>query len=329
MIDLRWSKYPFLFFSKERLKREGIGEADILSSIVVEKARERLLSAIKYGRVGWDELEDPREVFLSYVLSVFLVRCVDDEFLRRRFALAEAKKVSNLLEGEDVSTLIWFSKAVGVDISVGEKEEVFVPFHQYLSYAPRIGSGRWKLVNRQLFRGKVSLSRKEIARFLQEPSYDIVLSQVKGKETPPPELSQLVEEIKEVLAKEAKRPEFSPIGEIREEAFPPCMKDIWEKLKDGKHVPHFGRFSFTAFLLKVGTSIDEVVSFFSKLPDFNERLCRYQVEHIAGMRGSGTKYMCPSCDKMRTNGLCVNPDDLCRVVKNPLQYYRKKLSMLK
>ena len=61
------------------------------------------------------------------------------------------------------------------------------------------------------------------------------------------------------------------------------------------------------------------------LPDFNERLTRYQVEHIAGGRGSRTKYIPPRCDTLRTHGVCPSMDDICREVRHPLAYYRRKL----
>lgn len=33
-------------------------------------------------------------------------------------------------------------------------------------------------------------------------------------------------------------------------------------------------------------------------------MMHYQVEHIAGMRGSGARYIPPKCETMRTHGLC-------------------------
>jgi DNA primase large subunit len=60
-------------------------------------------------------------------------------------------------------------------------------------------------------------------------------------------------------------------------------------------------------------------------PDFNEKIARYQVEHIAGLRGSRTRYKPPSCQTMRSLGLCVEDGRLCpKWIKNPLEFRKPK-----
>jgi DNA primase large subunit len=49
------------------------------------------------------------------------------------------------------------------------------------------------------------------------------------------------------------------------------------------------------------------------------------VEHITG-KSSGKKYSTPSCDTMRTYGICFQPDDLYARIKHPMQYYERKVS---
>jgi DNA primase large subunit len=64
-----------------------------------------------------------------------------------------------------------------------------------------------------------------------------------------------------------------------------------------------------------------VIDVFKDRADYNEKIARYQVEHIAGMRGSRTKYKPPSCNKMKSYGLCVEGGAKCpRKIKNPLNY---------
>ncbi|MEN3048314.1 MAG: hypothetical protein ABDH63_05990 [Candidatus Caldarchaeales archaeon] len=80
-----------------------------------------------------------------------------------------------------------------------------------------------------------------------------------------------------------------------------------------------------AYLLNAGHTVDEVIGLYAQRPDFDERVARYQVEHIAGLRGSRTKYTVPSCQTMRTHGLCVENGRLCPVnIKNPMQYASRK-----
>ena len=99
--------------------------------------------------------------------------------------------------------------------------------------------------------------------------------------------------------------------------FPPCIGAIMDSVRRGDEVPHHARFALAAFLLNIGWSVDEVVDVFRTVPDFNEKVTRYQVEHIAGLRGGKTRYSAPSCDWMRSHGLCVSE---CNVA-NPVQYY--------
>ncbi|MDW8011110.1 MAG: hypothetical protein RMH84_05920, partial [Sulfolobales archaeon] len=54
-------------------------------------------------------------------------------------------------------------------------------------------------------------------------------------------------------------------------------------------------------------------------------IARYQVEHLAGLRGSGKRYRTYSCEKMKSLGLCVAE---CST-RTPLQYYRRAVRELK
>jgi DNA primase large subunit len=111
-------------------------------------------------------------------------------------------------------------------------------------------------------------------------------------------------------------------------AMPPCMRNLLSFLQTSKHISHMGRFAMAAFLLNIGTNEEELLKMFKSFTDYEERIARYQVEHIAGKRGSRRKYTAPNCNTMRTHGLCVNPDELCGTITHPLTYYRRKSRIL-
>ncbi len=73
--------------------------------------------------------------------------------------------------------------------------------------------------------------------------------------------------------------------EIISSAMPPCMKHFMSLLQSSKHISHMGRFALAAFLLNIGTSEEDLLKMFTAFSDFDERIARYQVEHIAGRRG--------------------------------------------
>jgi len=105
--------------------------------------------------------------------------------------------------------------------------------------------------------------------------------------------------------------------ELSSSIFPPCIDLILKKLVvERVNLTHHQRFALAAFLLSLGFSTDFVLKVFSYSPDFNEKVARYQVEHIAGLRGSRKKYLPYNCDTMKTLGMCIKD---CGV-KNPLGY---------
>ena len=76
-------------------------------------------------------------------------------------------------------------------------------------------------------------------------------------------------------------------------------------------------------------TVESVIDLFRALSDFNERMTRYQVEHIAGGRGSRTKYIPPRCDTLRTHGVCPGMDEICKTIRHPLGYYRRKIRVVR
>ena len=118
-------------------------------------------------------------------------------------------------------------------------------------------------------------------------------------------------------------------GGMNEDALPPCIRELLSAAKDGRHISHLGRFTLTSFLLNIGVKPSEIVDIFRSSSDFNERMTRYQVEHIAGRRGSGTKYIPPSCETLKTHGLCPGSSDMCKGVNHPLAAYRRRARSFK
>jgi DNA primase large subunit len=105
------------------------------------------------------------------------------------------------------------------------------------------------------------------------------------------------------------------------EDWPPCMEAIKARIAEASHKELF---TIAAFLVNRGYSTEQILAILSERPDFDERIARYQVEHIAGLRGSRTKYKPPSCQTMKSLGLCVEDGKYCpRWIQNPLQYMKK------
>jgi len=129
-----------------------------------------------------------------------------------------------------------------------------------------------------------------------------------GTATPIPQLG-MVSDIDQLL-------------QISENVFPPCMKRLLHSILSGENLTHHERFALATFLINAGLDLELVLEVFRHAPDFNERIARYQIEHLAGLRGSRKKYLTYSCSTMKTLGLCPGTD--CGV-KNPLVYLSKAM----
>ena len=332
-----WAKYPFLPGASRYISELGLDIREDLPELppVLERAEERVREAIVRGRVDAELREEDVEI-LSFPVAVALVSAVGDDYLTRRYALAEAVRVHELLVGEREEKLLGVAEALGwrvkrVEAPPGAPAYRFaVHLLDYLRNAVGFHDRRWKLVNRLVHRGEVYVSQGELARLLMEDVRRWVESRVKPEVRGAPEVfMESVNRIRGLLAeRRAGFVEEVPRG-VYPECFPPCIRSLYEALTSKRHISHVGRFTLTSFLLNVGMSPQEVVRLFASLTDFDERITRYQVEHIAGRRGSRTKYTPPKCETLRTHGLCVGEDELCRRVKHPLTYYRRKLKGMK
>jgi DNA primase large subunit len=268
---------------------------------------------------------------------MLLVVTINDDFLKRRYALAEAKRVDVLLQKEDDDKLAGIAESsFGWNVrrltrKTNEPYDYSLSFVDYLKNAPGFHDGKWKLVNRAVANGEVFLKKDELSRLLSEEVRKYVQKTLdSGPKTQlPPLFEQRLERINQILAqrKDSTRLEELPKTAIIA-AYPPCIKSLYDSLLAGRHLSHLGRFTLTSFLLSLGMDPEELLKLYTSISDFSESLTRYQIQHIAGQKGSGTKYTPPNCDTLRTHGICLGSDDLCPKVRHPLSYYRRKIRQI-
>lgn len=351
-MDYKLLKYPFTDEAAAHIREIGYSLGAIVSSRgefyenVRQRARERIIQCMLEGEITRpaspeeaeseavqrllqkDYQEGVAEIeLLSYPLSRVMLACIDDNFLIRRYALAEAKTSSTDLQRESIQYIVRFARGFDIDArSHGESIEVH--FTDYVGPASGIRDPRWKLVNKSLRGGWVELSKREFVRLLEEEIRRHVLQL--PREVDPglcESLEPYLEEIRAVL--EDTRGEMTEdLGEVQREGFPPCIDHMIQEVAKGANLAHSARFALTSFLLHVGMSIDEVLGVFAASPDYDEERTRYQVEHIAGAHG-GTQYTPPMCTTMNTYGNCIGRNKLCQHINHPLTYYRIKKRDLK
>jgi DNA primase large subunit len=270
----------------------------------------------------------------SFPIAVMIIVALANPYLKKRYALAEAKGVYHQLEEEDREKIIEIAKIFDWNIKPvedgGTNMEIYdfsLRFTNFLKNATVFRDEKWKLVNRVMLQGSVYLTKSEASRLLQEEVRRYIEGKLSVKVgSLPPNIMERVEQLKQLFIEKR--------GKIRSEeipktvvtaAFPPCIKELYDTIKSGHHLSHIGRFALTSFLINIGMTVENVVDLFRAFSDFDERMTRYQVEHIAGEKGGRTKYIPPRCDTLRTHGVCVGADDICRRIRHPLAYYRRKL----
>jgi DNA primase large subunit len=328
------AKYPFINEAAEYAKELDLRIEDV-SEPILNRAEHRIEEALLYALVSPQSRKDEIEIS-SFPVAVMMVASTADKLMKRRYALAEAKRAYNLLKEEkSKNKILEITSAFNWKIRPADDKppyEFALFFTDYLRNATRFQAKVWKLVNRFVLNGEVYLTKGDTVRLLQEEVRVHIEKKldVKEKIALPQNVADRVERLKQAFTEQKGKIELEGFPkEVVVSAFPPCIKHMYDGITSGHHLSHIGRFALTAFLTNIGMTVEEVVNLYRSLSDFKERLTRYQVEHIAGDRGSRTKYIPPRCATLRTHGVCTGMDKICEEIRHPLVYYREKMRTIK
>ena len=333
------AKYPFLPQAREHIADSGL-DYETLGELprVRERARLRVRSSFDRSSYVSFEYSKDRDIdteIAAFPLAILYVAGVADRRLLERFALFEAQRINRYLEEEKREEVILeIARAFSWNIEFEKSKtdsRISISFVKYLENTTKkrlSHTSKWKLVNRALDKGRVSLNPYELARLLQVE----VEERVKGYAnqelaTVPPALQDDIDELKAAFLKT--RPEVEEYDQMvhaQESEYPPCISDFMKRALKGKHLSHVERFTLVTYLLHQGISVDSIVGLFSNVSDFNESKTRYQVENLAGKTGGRIEpYVTYNCSTLQTHGACLKPNDpFCRTIRNPLTYHVRK-----
>jgi DNA primase large subunit len=344
------------FIIKYPLTREGVAKYTELTSKtpltdlpntqngkqLLERARDTLREVLTRGSVPTRVLggDNNSELLVHYLVIVLTAGL--DRTLWRRVADAMSKRFSSLLEGEGLDCVMYIARGFGIEAvpidalgfgeGLGLEFDVGVRVWHYLRFMPK-NDPNWKLVNRFLTRGWVLLTKHELVRLVEEAVEDRVMSLVEDYSKRVDVVRALANAVGGlgVLTTGVTTTTTTTTGVVVRRrrvggGTPPCMEAIISEIKTGGNPSHQARFALAAFMLRrcqdsgrdVRDCVEEVVDLFRTVADFDEKVTRYQVEHIAGLRGGRKAYMPPSCEELNSLGLC--PTNLGCGVRNPLAY---------
>jgi DNA primase large subunit len=179
-----------------------------------------------------------------------------------------------------------------------------------------------KLINKPLLMGEVFLNINDFARFLSEKAYARVLDSL-----PIPEknisknIIPLARSIdSQLVVMEKKNFDFKLAGKIDPNLFPPCMGVLYADQLAGKKLSYMGRLALASFLFQLGMSKTELMTLYSKSPDFKKHIAEYHINRIFEKELSA-----PGCVKMFEYGLKVPACEKECKYKHPFRFYLSKL----
>lgn len=346
-MDRRHARYPFLSGAREAVEAADVDLATLVAERgpPVERARERVETAIEDGTVG-ESVADPRTELLSYPIARVLVSLIDEAALTDRYAGAEAATASNRL-GEDLSARAEaradpFADArrrpgrggddppvelgdlladFGLETAVRETADGYrVRVDRYVSLSADLDGRDWRLVNRRLADGWVPVTEEEFRRLLREAVRERVARDL-PLALPAPVVDPLEPVVESVRGMLADLDISRHIDVVLPELFPPCMKHLLERAREGDDLDAHSRFEVTAFLAAAGLSAGDIAALSEGL---GEEETRHRIERLRGDSG-GVQYAPPSCAAMEAYGDCVDKDDLCEQIAHPIEYYETRI----
>ncbi|MGE3858517.1 MAG: DNA primase [Nitrososphaeraceae archaeon] len=329
------AKYPFLeeagkYIRETHFSLDDFGRSEFTH--IIERAKKRIEFELIEGKV-YTELEKYDIELFTFLLSIIIIKHIGLDYAVKKFSLFEAIRVerfliSDLLKEKDLTKknlLISkiFNELFHMDVKLDQKKtNLFqMKISDYLKRANDFDEVEWKLINRAVNTGYVYLDGDETVRLIRSEIQKLLYNRIKDMT-----ISQIPNSI--IMTSESIRKKLSPSVKtpIQKGELPPCIKKSLELLNNNENLPHSARFMLATYMLAIGKTIDEVVLLFQNAPDYNEKITRYQVEHLAGKKGSHTKYSVPTCSKLANENLCF-ATVACRGITNPLQFgkYRFKI----
>jgi DNA primase large subunit len=325
------AKYPFLDEAAEFMSQTYFNLDDLdLPELrhIVERASNRLRTEIIHGKPDYS-LERHEIEILTFLVGILIIKAINSENLTKKHCLSEALRAEKFLVRDlkaqgDLSNkklLIFkvFKELLKMDVVPSLKYQLMfeVKVTDYLKRSHLFHEQEWKLINRLVHDGRVFLDPDETVRLIRSELANLLLERI-SQMTPshiPATIKEQANILKSILPVAPRKTDNPP------SVYPPCINHALDQMAAGENLPHSARVMLATYMLAIGKNIEEIVSLFKTAPDYDERVSRYQVEHLAGERGSHVRYLVPSCNKLRNEGLCFATSQ-CEGLINPIQFGR-------
>lgn len=327
------AKYPFLQEASDYIQKTkfDFAEFDRPEMIhIINRAVEKLENELE-GKI-YSNLDEYEIEIMTFLVSLLLIKAIGLEEVSKKCSLFEAMRVERFLStdlsierSQKKKLLVQkiFQDLFNINIDFDSTSSICkLSIPDYLLRASKMYEQEWKLINRSVKDGYVYLDTDEAVRLIRNELSNLIYTRVKNMkvyEVPILIKSKADELRKKYSGRYVYRNQFKILE------YPPCIKHAMEIINKGENLPHSARFMLATYMLAIGKTEEEVIEIFKNSPDYNEKITRYQVEHLAGKKGSHIKYSVPSCDRLRSEDLCFAVKE-CENLINPIQFGRRKLT---
>lgn len=325
------AKYPFLeeasvYIRETKFTIDELDRPEM--DHIVSRAVNILEAEVNFGKV-YSGLERYEIEILRFLVSLLIVKSLDLEPITRKHSLFEAIRAEKFLTDDLVREKSIQKKKlllhkifrdlfkIEIDMSSGSNL-LRLSISDYLIRATKMNEQEWKLVNRSVNSGHVYLDPDEAVRLIRSELSNMIYQRIKNMKIKvmPSKIKICTMDLRRKFSSYIDYRYQKPVNE-----YPPCIKHAILLMSKGENLPHSARLMLATYMLALGKKIDEIIYMYKNAPDYNEKITRYQVEHLAGKKGSRTIYSVPSCAKLLSENLCFATAD-CNNIVNPLQFGR-------
>ncbi|MHA1291710.1 MAG: hypothetical protein ACTSQJ_03465 [Promethearchaeota archaeon] len=353
-------KYPWLpsleiFYSEVATLKPQAFISEVFSKYKGGKIQERIINFFTYALENLEQINEYKVDEINvhvYLILKILLYVLDNKILTNKIANLYSKVMYKELLYEDDAYLYdicqdlklkirFYQQPIqyGINITKESREILQTNFQihyiDYLRLAAGLHDEYRKLVNNAISGGYVYLQKRSLIRLIQEfirKKFDInedkaSLTFLKKELMEINEFKELYDNITTLW--ELKKEDFEYSFEISfkkgtdlSSSFPPCLKEILSKAREGQNLIHLERLFLVFFLHALDYPIKKIIDVFSTMPDFNREKTEYQVK-FAKRKG----YIPHSCETLKSLNLCAAKkykDKICLE-----GYYSKKLDMQK
>lgn len=296
-------RYPFTSIAKAVLESRGAAPNDRMVQLGFERIRKALEEGL--GKSSALSDEEKFEEIASYAAARMILGHMRNRYMTNKFAVEESKRVHAYLNSENELNVEKVEKELGIVSEKGNKK-MTVDIPVFLSYAPK--SVHYRLINREIVNGRVAISNEERKRLMEEAVRKRMESIPLVKD-PPDSIKTAAAKLMDYLPK----PKIIAVN-VKPGDHPPCVEKLLESVRKHENLPHTARWFLATYFIAIGMTDDQIVDVYSNLPDYSEKITRYQVEHARKKA-----YSVPSCATVTTYGLCCAN---CRI-GSPINWHNR------